>query len=307
MNKLTNSDYVRAAELLNCEIAAIKAVAEVESRGGGFDSSGRVKILFERHKFYKYTDRKFRKSHPHLCNPNAGGYGSERIQYTKFNEAFALDQKAAMLSCSWGKFQIMGFNYKVCGFASVFELVESMKRGEGEQLLAFCSFVKAQNLSRFLKTLDWTRFASGYNGADYRRNRYDEKMADFYDKFRKEKINKSDLAAKTEILPLAADADNQPAAPTPAEAVSKEDSFLASALDRNFSPDELKTAARASAPRIIAKFARPFVLLWGAVEVGNYWAIGGTLGGILILAYLIYAHRADLKQIWETLKNKFLQ
>jgi hypothetical protein len=42
-------------EDLNCDVAAIQAVAEVEARGAGFLGDGRPKILFERHKFRKYA------------------------------------------------------------------------------------------------------------------------------------------------------------------------------------------------------------------------------------------------------------
>ncbi|AZA64465.1 DUF3380 domain-containing protein [Chryseobacterium carnipullorum] len=59
MKTLTEQDYINAAKELGCEVAAIKAVAEVESRGSGFLSSGEPKILFERHRFYKYTNGKY--------------------------------------------------------------------------------------------------------------------------------------------------------------------------------------------------------------------------------------------------------
>ena len=43
---LNEDDYKEAAELLRCDIPAIKAVAEVESSGAGFLCDGRPKILF---------------------------------------------------------------------------------------------------------------------------------------------------------------------------------------------------------------------------------------------------------------------
>ncbi len=57
--RLSNDDYCRAADKLQCEVASIKAVASVESRGNGFDMQDRPKILFERHKFAKYTNGKY--------------------------------------------------------------------------------------------------------------------------------------------------------------------------------------------------------------------------------------------------------
>src|SRR5688500_3062767 len=64
LNLLTESDFKAAARLLNCDIAAIKAVAEVESSGSGFLSDGRVKILFEGHQFHKHTKGAYAESHP---------------------------------------------------------------------------------------------------------------------------------------------------------------------------------------------------------------------------------------------------
>jgi hypothetical protein len=48
---LNDNDFQEAATLLNCDVPAIKAVAEVESAGDGFLSDGRVKNLFEGDKF----------------------------------------------------------------------------------------------------------------------------------------------------------------------------------------------------------------------------------------------------------------
>lgn len=200
---LTEKDFQTAANKLKCEIAAIKAVAEVESKGKGFYSNGFPVILFERHKFHKYSGGKFDKSHPHLSNAKAGGYGPAGAnQQRKFNEAFALDPNAALLSCSWGKFQIMGFNYEVCGFASVNDFVDAMKESEGAQLLAFVNFVIGNHLAVYLRRKNWAKFAEGYNGEDYAKNDYDTKMAKAYDKYLK---NPADLTKaekpETQTLP----------------------------------------------------------------------------------------------------------
>ena len=178
--KLTEQDFERAAKKLKCEVASIKAVAEVESRGNGFYASGFPVILFERHIFRKYTNGRYNKSHPHLSGP-AGNYGAAgRNQIRKFNEAFALDPIAAMKSCSWGKFQIMGFNHAVCGYETVGEFVDAMKESEGKHLDAFVEFVIANKLAGHLRTKDWASFAKGYNGAGYQKNKYDTKMANAY-------------------------------------------------------------------------------------------------------------------------------
>ncbi len=127
-DKLNDNDFQEAAALLNCDVPAIKAVAEVESAGDGFLSDGRVKVLFEGHKFYKYTKGAYAQSHPTICylkwtrafyakgpNPDVRGAG----ELARLDEAIALDRTAALMSASYGKFQIMGFNYEICGFENV--------------------------------------------------------------------------------------------------------------------------------------------------------------------------------------------
>ncbi len=169
--------------MLNVPVAAIKAVAEVESSGSGFLSDGRVRILFERHKFALYSEGQYSADYPDLSNRKAGGYSDAEGEYERFSRAFQLDDEAAMKSASWGKFQIMGFNHELAGFASVGLFVDAMKVSEREHLLAFVSFVKLTYLARFIKAKDWAGFAAGYNGAQYKRNNYDKKMAAAYERF----------------------------------------------------------------------------------------------------------------------------
>lgn len=192
--KLTESDFITAARKLKAEVPVIKAVASVESRGQGFYADGFPVLLFERHKFSQFTGGKYKSSHPHLSGA-AGGYGAPGLnQRRKFNEAFELNPIAAMKSCSWGLFQIMGFNHAACGFDTVGEFVDAMKESEGRQLLAFADFVIKNKLADKLRRKDWAGFAKGYNGAGYRKNKYDEKMAAAYKKFSKVSTVKTDVA-----------------------------------------------------------------------------------------------------------------
>lgn len=195
--KLTDADYCRAAAKLRCEVAAIKAVAEAETKDKAFYADGFPVILFERHIFRKKTGGRFNKTHPHLSGP-AGGYGKAGAnQRRKFNEAFALDKEAAMESCSWGRFQIMGFNYKACGYKNVGAFVDAMKESEQKQLDAFVAYIKNNFLDDELREKKWGPFAGGYNGPDYKKNQYDTKMATGYKKFAAQKIDcKTILAAE---------------------------------------------------------------------------------------------------------------
>jgi N-acetylmuramidase-like protein len=56
---LSDSNYQRAAAALSCEVAAVKAVSQVESAGSGFLPSKQSKILFEAHVFSKATHHKY--------------------------------------------------------------------------------------------------------------------------------------------------------------------------------------------------------------------------------------------------------
>ena len=187
--KLIEQDFISAAKKLRCEIASVKAVAEIESRGNGFYADGFPTLLFERHVFRKYTQGRYNKSHPHLSGPQ-GNYGAAgQNQRNKFNEAFALNPAAAMMACSWGKFQLMGFNHAVCGFATIDEFVDAMKESEGKHLFGFVNFVINNNLADELRAKNWAKFAKGYNGAGYKKNNYDVKLAAAYRKYAAQKVS----------------------------------------------------------------------------------------------------------------------
>jgi hypothetical protein len=52
---LSDTDINATAANLNCEVAVVEAVCDVESGGGGFLPDGRPKILFEAHAFHNAT------------------------------------------------------------------------------------------------------------------------------------------------------------------------------------------------------------------------------------------------------------
>jgi hypothetical protein len=185
--KLTDQDFSDCATTLNCLPAAIRAVVSVESAGGGFFSDGRPKILFEAKYFHKLTKGKYDKTNPNISSPvwDRKLYKGGVREWDRLNEAVALDRSAALQSASWGLFQIMGANYKACGFASVDDFVAAMEKSEGDQLKAFVGFIRTNKLDGFLRSLNWAAFAKGYNGPGYAKNQYDKKLAAAYGKFSK--------------------------------------------------------------------------------------------------------------------------
>lgn len=184
---LTDEDFARAAKELNVEVAAIRAVAEVEAAGKGFLPDGRPAILYEAHVFHRLTkgahaaakDRKgVLLSTGKWDRSLYGATGGN--QHDRLQDAAKLDATAAHKACSWGAFQIMGENYGAAGCRTIDEFVDKMNKGAAEHLDAFVSFIKANKLDTALRNKNWAAFARGYNGPAYAQNHYDTKMASAY-------------------------------------------------------------------------------------------------------------------------------
>ena len=169
----------KAADDIGCDVAAVKAVIDVESRGGFFPDT-RPKILFERHVFSKRTGGRFDQSHPDISSPSPGGYKGGTAEYDRLGRAIALDRAAALQSASWGAFQIMGYHFGALGSPDVEDFCRRMCNSEDDQLDAFVRFVKVNKLDDELCRRDWAGFARGYNGSAYLKNRYDTKLAAAY-------------------------------------------------------------------------------------------------------------------------------
>ncbi len=183
--KLTDSDIARAAGSLGVQVAALKAVLDVEAPRGGFQEDGQVSILFEPHKFSEYTGGRFDKSHPELSYPKWGTrpYGKFSEQHGKLQRAVALDRDRALEATSWGKPQILGRNWRLCGAASLQDFINRMHTGEPAQLDLMVQFIKSNPVMlEALRKRDWIGFARRYNGSAFRANQYDTKLAAAYAK-----------------------------------------------------------------------------------------------------------------------------
>ena len=181
---LSTSDLVSFAKALDIEPALLYAVDKVESAGCGYYLTegkwkGQLKVLFEGHYFDKATKGRFRKQRPDLSYPKwtKKFYRPGQQEFSRFMEAKSLDKTAALLSTSWGRYQIMGANFKLCGYESVVEMVQSFyEGGEPEQFLAFINFLKNKrgvtakrtltnkSLFEHLKAREFELFIGGYNG-----------------------------------------------------------------------------------------------------------------------------------------------
>lgn len=165
---LSLDDIINASVLLKCEPAAILAVSEIEAPKGGFLADGRPTLLFEAHVFSKYTKHQYDLSHPNISSPiwKKKLYGKDGAhQYDRLTEALKLNKDAALMACSWGKYQIMGFNHTDCEFLSLEEFVDAMVESEKKQLAAFVRYILHYNkLTVSLRAKDWPTFTKYWNG-----------------------------------------------------------------------------------------------------------------------------------------------
>jgi hypothetical protein len=169
---------------LNVQPQNIWAVLQVETGQCGFLPDRRPTILFERHIFYRLTRGAFKSTHPNICNPIQGGYGAPgAYQYTRLNQAMALNPDAALQSTSWGIGQVMGQYFSLAGYSDVETLVAAMIESEGAQLDAFRAYLESTRLAAPLRSHDWASFARGYNGPDYAANHYDTQLSAAYQRF----------------------------------------------------------------------------------------------------------------------------
>ncbi|WP_406819226.1 N-acetylmuramidase domain-containing protein [Pseudomonas sp. KnCO4] len=204
---LKNVDMVRAADRLGVPLAAVYALNEVESKGRGFLDNGKPVILYERHIMYarlqkirrpsddqdeleQLTDQlrqradELAKQFPALVNPKFGGYVGGTAEHQRLAQARMIDEQAALESCSWGAFQVMGLHWERLGYPSVQAFVEAMCRSESDQLEAFVRYIEADpTLLKVLKSLKWAKVAELYNGPDYKRNLYDVKLQRAFERY----------------------------------------------------------------------------------------------------------------------------
>jgi hypothetical protein len=182
---LIHQDYLGAANRLRCDVAAVRAVCEIEAPKGGFFPDGTPTTLFEGHKFHAFTEGRFSEAHPETSYESwtREFYGDWKREKERLAKAITLDRPAALKSASWGKFQIMGFNHAAAGFSDLQKFVNAMYRSEAAQLEAFVDFVIHEKLDDELRERRWADFARRYNGPGYRVNRYDIKLAQAFERF----------------------------------------------------------------------------------------------------------------------------
>lgn len=155
------SEIQAAADELGCTVTALKAVIATEASGRWYNADNSLIRRFEPHHL------------PHALQLHVGfsgnwrtSLGLSRSQRARmFNAAHRKNPEAAVRAASWGAFQIMGFNYARCGFASAVEMVRAFERDVQHQLYAFIRFVRHVGADSALRAMDWHEFGRIYNGS----------------------------------------------------------------------------------------------------------------------------------------------
>lgn len=176
--RLSDADFVAAAQRLGVPVMHVKGVTKVEAPRGAYDAQGRPTILFERHKFRNncVPVGRFNKTHPDLSGIayGPGGYGKLSTQYDKLFAACALDPHAAFAACSWGAFQVLGENAVWLDYASPLDMALSLVADEAAHLETFVRYVEINYLVEELRACrpndpsSCEPFADGFNGSGFR-------------------------------------------------------------------------------------------------------------------------------------------
>ena len=188
---LDDGDITSAAKRLNVTEAHVRTVIAVEAAGSGFlgkyENDPRLpKILFEAHIFSRETGGQFDTSHPQLSSPrwNRALYSGGIKEHDRLRQAADLDFSAAYRAASWGLFQIMGFNHQAAGYDNLPDFIGVQYVSEGMQLQCGVNFILAHGFEKYLQIEDWRGFAKGYNGPAYEKNRYHEKLAGAFERYK---------------------------------------------------------------------------------------------------------------------------
>lgn len=188
---ISEETWERVAKDLGVEVAILKAVHSVETSGASYLASGYPALLFEAHIFYRELKKKGKnpdvlmKSHPGILSKswNKKLYKGGQGEVPRINEAWGISPEVALMSASYGAFQICGFNYSLSGCKNVFEFYKEMWISEEGQLELLSGFLKGSGIVPYMKSKNFSEIARRYNGESYKQYKYDTKLKTAYTRF----------------------------------------------------------------------------------------------------------------------------
>lgn len=187
----TDDEILAFSQRLGGTLAQMKAVAAVEAPRGGWDRTGLLTCLYERH----YLWRRIALKVPFLSDPAPGGYTVDidddgiNDSWEKLADAACRFGAAKAFECaSFGKFQIMGAWWQKLGYKSALDFVWQLSRSEAAHYEALCRYIERFGLKVAFRAISsdpvmCRPFAKGYNGSGYAKYSYDSKIAAAHRRF----------------------------------------------------------------------------------------------------------------------------
>lgn len=168
---MSKINYEKLAKEFLLPVKGIQKVVAVESGGKGFGEDGKIIIQFE--------PSWFKRKAPYTPSGKwtLNKVENQVAEWAAFNDAFAKNPNAAMESTSIGQMQVMGFHWKLLDFKSVGEMWDFAKVSEENQIRLGLEFIKSNpKMYKALKFSDWDTFAYYYNGAQYKKFNYANRL-----------------------------------------------------------------------------------------------------------------------------------
>lgn len=207
--KLTSGALATLSVHLGCEIATLRSIIQVETGGSGYDKQGRPKALFEPHIFYRLIADDKESLRRAIAEGVAYKYQGHRPypmdSYPHIMAAMKINPAAALMATSWGLPQILGENFKECGYPSVLVMVLAFMAGEDGQVAAMAGFMRSAGLLEALRTRDWKRIERVYNGPLGWKHGYARRLAVAY---RYERLRPTIAAAVPKPKPFSPEQHN---------------------------------------------------------------------------------------------------
>lgn len=166
-NNYGGAVLAQAAET-GVEPAVALAIFAVESKRAYDPTTGLVIVRFEPKVFLRRAGRLVTSDHT-----------SQLVEWKALEQAYALDQRAALESASYGLPQLMGFNFEVTKHPDARSLLLAFQRSARDQVAGFFGFVAANDLVDAARERRFVDFARRYNGIG-KEQLYGDKMARYY-------------------------------------------------------------------------------------------------------------------------------
>lgn len=152
--RIDDVDLPRIGERIGVGEDVLHAFLEVEAAGSGFDSQGRVKMLFEPHIFFrllKGTQRDQAVAEGLAYSKWRRGYPKD--SYPRLERAMEINSSAALKAASWGLGQVLGENHHQLGYDSVEDMVADFAEDEENQVEGLVQFTITNHIDDDLKRI----------------------------------------------------------------------------------------------------------------------------------------------------------